>query len=404
MHAESLVINGSHEPSPRGGVWGRLRGSLLQPGLVARAAVSLVSESRLPSVAALLLPVLLLVGCQQGGGEPPEAPPTQVEIGAVATASIDETIAAVGTIEANEIVELKTESPGRITAIHFTEGKRVAAGDKLFELDAEKEAAQLAQARAEEEIAAQNLERAKRLAGTKAISQQELDTLASQVAARAAARRLHEERVRDMTITAPFAGVVGPRRVSVGQYVDSGQSLVTLVDSARVKVSFRIPEREAARFKLGQVVRVRTSAYPEQVFEGEVDLLSPVHDEATRTAPVRALVPNPDGRLKPGMFARVETVVARRAAALVIPESAVVPGLEVFSAYTVSNGVARLSPIQLGVRGRGSVEILAGLSAGDPIVVQGTQKLVDGSRVIAGAPPPVAMTNGAATASTTVSP
>lgn len=337
----------------------------------------------LPCLLWLLLP---LAGCKQGGGGPQEPPPVLVEIGPVATAAIEEKVAAVGSIEANEIVELKTESPGRIAAIHFTEGKRVAAGDRLFELAAEKEAAQLAQARAEEEVAGQNLERAKRLAGTKAISQQELDTLASQVAARAAARRLYEQRVRDMTITAPFAGVVGPRRVSRGQYVDPGQSLVTLVDNAQVKVSYRIPERELARFKLGQEVQISIGAYPDQAFQGVVDLINPVIDEATRTAQIRAVAPNPDDRLKPGMFARVETVVATRAAARVIPESAVVPGLEAFSAYIVSNGIARLSPIKLGVRGRGTVEILDGLTAGQEIVVQGTQKLVDGSKVIAAAP------------------
>jgi membrane fusion protein (multidrug efflux system) len=269
----------------------------------------------------------------------------------------------------------------------------VAAGDVLFTLDAAKEEAALAQARAEEEVAQQNLERARKLAGTRAISEQELDQLTSLLTARTAARQLQEERWRDMTISAPFAGTVGPRQVSVGQYVSPGQPLLLLVDAAQVKTSFRVPERHLAQLRVGQAVRLVVGAYTGRTFDGAIDLISPVVDEATRTVQVRAVVPNPEALLKPGMFARVEAILGQRPAALVIPEAALVAALDGFSVFVVADGRARLVPVQVGVRNRGTAEVREGLAAGQPIVVQGTQKLVDGMLVVAAA---AGGTNGAA--------
>jgi membrane fusion protein (multidrug efflux system) len=309
-----------------------------------------------------------------------------VVIAAAATAPVEELLSAIGSVEANEQVQLKAEAAGVIAHIGFAEGGPIQAGDLLFELDSAKENALLAQAKAEEDVARQNLERARQLAGTRAISAQEMDQLGSLVAARTAARRLQEEQLADMRITAPFHGVVGPRHVSVGQYVDRGQSLVELVDKARVKVTYRVPERRMSDLGLGREVRVTVSAYPDKVFHGVVDLVSPVVDPSTRTVLVRAVVPNPEDLLKPGMFARVETVIARREEALVIPESALVAGLDGFSVYVVKDGQARLTPVALGVRHRGTAEVRSGLEVGQEIVVQGTQKLVDGMAVVAAAP------------------
>jgi len=329
------------------------------------------------------LPLLLLwSGCGGSGGGPDEPPPTPVILQIVTTNAVQETLAAVGTVAANEIVQLKPETPAVVRTIHFIEGQQVTNGQRLFELDAGKEAAMAAQARAEEALARQNLERARALIGTKAISSQELDQREGELAARIAARQLQEERLQDMTIVAPFAGVLGPRQVSPGQYVNAGQDLVTLVDNSQVKVSYRVPEQQLAQFRVGQEVTLRVGAYPERVFPGKVDLLNPVVDEATRTAEIRALVPNPDTLLKPGMFARVETIIDRRDCSIVVPETALIPSLRGFSVYTVKEGRARLTPVRIGVRAEGTVEIRQGLAAGEEIVVEGTQKLVDGMPVV----------------------
>ena len=327
----------------------------------------------------------LATGCGGAAGGPPEPPPTEVIIAPVAESSVEDLLNAVGSIEANEQVQLKAETAGVITCIGFTEGSPVAAGDLLFEMDSAKEQALLDQVKAEADVARQNLDRARQLAGTRAISAQELDQLASLVEARTAARRLQEEQVSDMRIVAPFAGVVGARQVSAGQYVDRGQPLVDLVDKSKVKVAYRVPERRVSQLHLDQEVRVAVTGYPDQIFHGRVDMVSPVVDEATRTVLVRAIVPNPDGLLNPGMFARVETLIERREKSLVIPESALVASLDGFSVYVVDDGRAGLTPVTLGIRGRGTAEVRSGLEKGQPIVVRGTQKLVDGMAVTAAA-------------------
>ncbi|MCC7377248.1 MAG: efflux RND transporter periplasmic adaptor subunit [Verrucomicrobiales bacterium] len=322
----------------------------------------------------------LTAGCGKSGGPPPEF---SVE-GAVTKPEVmvvEDTLPAVGTIEADERVVLQPEVSGLVESIQFTEGQRVKKGDVLFRLRSRKEEAQLAQARADKNLAKANLERAQTLAGTKAISQQELDQMASALEARSATYELENRRLEERVILAPFDGVVGTREVSVGQYVNAGTPLVTLVEDARVKVLFRIPERQLAQLKVGQNGRVRVSAYGDRGFEGQVDMVSPEVDVATRTVPGRLIVSNPEGLLRPGMFARVELVIGRRADALVVPESALIPSLDEFGVFAVEADRARLHPVKVGVRLPGKVELLTGLTRETTVVISGTQKLVDGTKV-----------------------
>ena len=306
----------------------------------------------------------------------------------VSTGEITESLSSLGTVQANESVALKSEADGVVAAIHFTEGQTVEAGQKLFDLNAGKEAAMLARAQADAEIARITLERSRTLAGTKAISQQEIDDWKARLAAREAEVALYREQLKDTQVTAPFKGIVGGRNVSAGQYVNSSVVLLTLVDNSRVKVSYNIPEKELARVHVGQPASLRVAAYPERKFQGEVDLIDPVVNPTTRMAAVRAIVPNAENLLKPGMFAQVETVVGSRPHALVIPESGVIPSLHGFSVFLVKSGAVTLTPVELGVRQPGKVEIKHGLSVGDEIVVGGTQKLVDGAKVVSGSAPP----------------
>lgn len=350
----------------------------------------------LAAVAAVVLP-LLLAGCGKGGGAgaPPE-PVISVNVARPTVSDVEDTIPAVGTIEADERVVLQPEIPGVIENIGFTEGQRVKKGDILFRLRSRKEEAQVAQARADQELARSNLARARTLAGTKAISQQELDQMESAVAAREASYELENRRLEERTIAAPFDGVVGPREISVGQYVNAGTPLVTLVEDARVKVTFRLAERHLARLQAGMSGRVRVSAHGSEAFTGRLDVINPEVDPATRTLQARLLVPNPDGRLRPGMFARVELVIGHRSGALVISESALVPSLDNFAVYVADDGRARLKPVKLGVRLPGQVELREGVTPTSDIIISGAQKLVDGIRVKADAdravvtPPPAA--------------
>jgi membrane fusion protein (multidrug efflux system) len=295
-------------------------------------------------------------------------------------------VTAVGTTEANERVDLKPEASGVLEAIHFVEGQHVAKGALLFQLDSRKEIATVAQADAEEKLAQANVGRAQNLLGTRAISRQELDQLESQVAVKTAIKQVEKERLSERRVLAPFEGVVGPRLVSPGQYVMAGTSLGTLVDDSRIKVRFRIPERQLGLVRVDQPGRLRVSAYPDRTFAGRVDLVNPEVDEATRTVEARLIVDNPEESLRPGMFARVELIVGAREQAVVVPEGALVPSLDTFSVYAVEDGIAKLRPVKVGLRLPGKVEIQEGLSADQPIVVSGTQKLVDGMKVVPAKP------------------
>lgn len=342
------------------------------------------SRARISLATVGMAAALFFSGCSKGGaGGPPADFAMEVVIDKPVLAPVEDLLSAVGTVEANERVQLKPETAGLIEGIHFTEGQRVQKGSKLFELGSRKETAAFAQAEAEEKLAQANVARARTLAGTKAISRQELDQLESQIAVKAAARQVEQELLADRAIVAPFDGVLGPRLVSPGQYVTLGAPLATLVDDSQMKVRFRIPERQLSEVKLGQEGRLRVAAFPDRVFNGKVDLINPEVDEATRTVEVRLITPNPDALLKSGMFARVELLTGARPQSVVIPEGALVPSLDQFSVYAVEGGLAKLKPVKLGVRLPGKVEVRDGLSADQPIVVSGTQKLVDGMKVVA---------------------
>jgi membrane fusion protein (multidrug efflux system) len=331
--------------------------------------------------------LLLGTGCDNGDGEEaPPPPPVEVVTGTAVLTQVEDQLTAVGTLEANERLEVKPESPGLIEAIRFTEGERVQQGQTLFELDSRKEEAAVVQAEAELMLAQSNLDRAQTLVGTKAISQQEVDKLASELAVRSAVLKVRKEDLADRKMTAPFDGLTGPRLVSPGQYVNAGTLLGTLVDDSVMKVRCSIPERGLAYVRAGQTGRVGVNTFPDRSFTGRVDLVGPEVDETTRTAEVRLIVPNSEGLLRPGMFARVEIIVAVRPEALVIPEGALVPSMDAFSVYVVQDSKALLKPVQIGVRLPGRVEIVEGLQPNQEIVLSGTQKLVDGMSIIAAAP------------------
>lgn len=328
--------------------------------------------------------VLLMSGCGKKGGDAPPEPVVDVAASHPERTTVEVTIPAVGTVEADERVVLQPETAGLIESLHFVEGQRVKKGDVLFRMRSRKEEAQVAQARADRDLAHSNLERARTLAGTKAISQQELDLMESTLAARAATYELENRRLEERLITAPFDGVVGPREVSAGQYVNAGVPLVTLVEDARVKVRFRLPERQLSLVRTGQLARVQVNAYRDRRFEGKVELVNPEVDASTRTVEVRLMVPNGDGLLRPGMFGRVELVLGTRPEALVVPESALIPALDDFGVYVVSGERAKLVPVKVGVRLPGKVELESGVTAADLVIVAGTQKIGDGTRVKTG--------------------
>lgn len=319
-------------------------------------------------------------------GRPGGGPPGGGGIPVVAYTTVPETveryIELIGSLAANERVEVQSKIPGIIEAIHFAEGDHVEAGQILFELDRRDREASLEEAKANLELARLNLERTRTLFASNSISEQELDRGTNAMLAQEAIVRLREQNLRDAYIRAPFAGSVGARMASIGQFVTAGSTLTTVVDLQPIKIDFEVPERYLTLLSVGQELDVNVVAYPGQTFRGRVYFVSPEVDLQTRTLLVRAEIPNEDERLKPGMFGSLRLLVENRDDAIVIPEEAVMQrGRQSLVAVVNAEGKAEFRPIELGLRLEGRVEVTGGLQMGDKIVTEGHQKFGPGTPV-----------------------
>ena len=192
---------------------------------------------------------------------------------------------------------------------------------------------------------------------------------------------LAKARLEKATITAPLSGVIGVRSVSVGAYVSPGQRIVELADVDPIKVDFRVPELALPSLRVGQGVRVSVDARPGETFEGEIYVIDPIVDANGRAIRLRARIANPDGKLSPGLFARVQIQIDRRENALLIPESAIFADGQARYVYRVVEGRAVQTEIELGQRRPGEVEVLAGLDREAIVITAGHQQIRDGARV-----------------------
>jgi len=304
-----------------------------------------------------------------------------VKVGVVRSGTISEEISAVGSLLANESVMIRPERDGRITAIHFTEGQLVRKGEKLVSLDTAEIEAQLAAVTSEMNLNRSRLNRAEELHEKKFISAQALDDAREAMNQSTARHAEVKARLEKSAVIAPFEGVAGLRQVSPGAYAKAGQDVARLEGIGTLKLDFRVPELYLGRIRPRQEVQVRLDAFTGEAFRGEIYAIEPSVDEQTRTVLLRARVPNPGARLKPGMFARVILVLETRENALIVPEQALVPqGADRF-VFRLADGKAMMTKIELGLRRPGEVEIRGGLTAGDTIIVDGQLRLRDGSPV-----------------------
>jgi membrane fusion protein (multidrug efflux system) len=330
-------------------------------------------------------------GAEQG--QKPAAKPMGLPVKAVAARSgtVSAEISAVGTLLANESVVIRPEVAGRVTAIHFEEGKTVAAGARLVTLDATEVKAQLDASRADERLSEQRAQRSAELFKKNFISQQALDD-AREAYRKATARRQEDEaRLAKTDIRAPFAGTVGLRQVSAGAYLRAGDDIVRLDRIDALKLDFRVPEVFLGRLRKDQPVMLRVDAYPGESFAGRVYALETTVDEKTRTVLCRARVANPGGKLKPGMFARVTLELGSRSNAVLVPEQALVPRGDKNFVFKVVEGKAALAEVAIGSRSPGEVEITKGVTAGELVVTDGQLKLQDGVPVVVMPEKPLAL-------------
>lgn len=312
----------------------------------------------------------------QGGGSSPVTVVT-----AVATRrQINVGIEAIGTAGANESVNISSKTSNIVTAIHFSDGQTVQAGQVLVELDRAQASADLAAATADFVESQSQYNRSRDLVETQVVSKSQFEQLEGTMKANAGRVAAAQARLSDTYIRAPFSGHVGLRRVSLGTLISPGTVITTLDDVSSMKVDFAVPDLYVGELRPGQLVTARSNAYPGRMFEGKVVSIDSRIDPATRAVIVRAVVPNRDAALKPGMFLTVDLSKERRDA-LLVPEEALVPEQARQFVYVVEGSVVAKREVRLGRREPGSVEITEGISAGDRVVIEGAMKLRDGAAV-----------------------
>jgi membrane fusion protein (multidrug efflux system) len=304
-----------------------------------------------------------------------------VEAAEVEVGQMVDAMTVTGTLRSDESADVSAEIDGRVAGVHFTEGEAVAQGALLFTLDDAVYRAELATAEANLELSERNNERAIELLQRNAGTVRARDEAQAQLAIDRAEVDLARARLDKTRIIAPFAGVVGLREVSVGGYVSPGHVLVNLEDIDPIKVDFPVPERALSAVEVGQPIEVTVTAWPDRTFEGEVYAIDPRIDPQGRSIAIRATIDNGERLLRPGLFAAVRLITARRDQALLVPEQAIFAQQGKPYVYKVVDGTARLTEVTLGGRRVGQAEITSGLAPGDIVVTAGQLKLHDGAQV-----------------------
>jgi len=320
-----------------------------------------------------------------------QPPPEAVTTIAAVEERWPETLTAIGTVAAVQGVTISADLPGTVDRIGFEAGQPVREGEVLALLDTRQEQAQLAAAEAQRELARLSFERMQGLLNENVVSRAEFDrAIADQ---RQGDARVGEIKatIERKTIRAPFGGILGIRRVNLGQYLSAGDALVTLQSLSPIFVNFGVPQQAMAQVRAGRTVRVTADNLAGSAFSGRITAIDSVVDESTRNIQAQATLANPDGRLRPGMFVQAEVAVGASATIVSLPASAISYAPYGNSVFVVSDlkdkdgkpyrGV-RQQFVKLGAARGDQISITSGLKAGDEVVTSGVFKLRNGAAVI----------------------
>lgn len=331
----------------------------------------------------------LTSGCSQGDATstPPTPAATAVEIVTVTEGEIADVVDLVGQLEAEETVLIKAETSAVVQTVEFEEGVEVPKGALLFRLRNDEQVARLREAEARLALADEEYGRSSALHAKGTLSRAELDRALAERDAARARRDLAQVELSRMEIRAPFEGVLGARRVSPGDRVRTDTGLVQIDAIDRLRLLFTLPEIAVPLARTGAPLELAVAPFPGDRFTGEVYFVAPSLDPANRRLLLKAWVPNPEHRLRPGMFATIGVEVARKQDALTLPEAAV--AYDTYGPYVWRVGeddTAERQRVSVGIRRQGRVEILSGVGAGDRVVSAGTHKVSAGARLRAVAP------------------
>lgn len=302
-------------------------------------------------------------------------PPTKVTVAKIIRIPLCVELEALGSTLANESVRITANTSDKVKTIHFEDGQSVKAGDTLVELDKEEEESELKSLEALLIEKVPSFERAKVLVGKKATTRAELETREASLKELQGDIDVVKAKIKDRVIKAPFSGILGFREISVGTLVQPGDVITTLYDVSKIKVNFEVPSIFLSALQVGLDVTGIVDAYPDKEFAGKIVAVSPQVNPTTRTILVRALIPNEENLLKPGLLIKI-LVRTKKRNALVVPEESVKQrGVQHF-VHLIQKGdgdaaFAVLKKVDIGVRKSGIVEVMNGLKAGDLVVERG---------------------------------
>jgi membrane fusion protein (multidrug efflux system) len=333
----------------------------------------------------------LQIGSMIKAGKSFVPPPEAVTSTQVESALWQPIQGASGTLVAFRGVTVGSELPGAIRVVSFDSGTSVKQGAVLVKLDTSTEEAQLASARADENLARLNYERAVEVRKGQANTPADLDAAEARYKQAQAAANTIRTAIEKKSIHAPFDGRIAIRQVELGQVLGAGAPVASLQSVTPIYVEFSLPQQALARLKVGQPIRLKTDTFPGSEWGGKVSTINTEVDIATRNVRIRATVPNDDGRLRPGMFANVEVLSPEQVPVLLVPATAVIfapYGDSVFvlekkgSADGKEQLVAQQRFVRLGERRGDLVAVVSGLKAGETVVSSGAFKLRSGAAVV----------------------
>ncbi len=342
-------------------------------------------RSVIPVASLSLLANLALLGMGLGFSHTLEAAakaaPRHVIVAPVMREEISDRVEALGTARANESVTITSSVTEKVARIGFEDGERAKPGQVLIELNQSEELANLRQAealRGERRLA---LNRQLKLQQQNLAAADEVDRIRLELEQAEASIAAIKTRIDDRIIRAPFAGVVGLRNISVGALVEIGDPIATLDDISQIKLDFTVPAVFLAELRPGLRIKARAAALANREFDGVVSSINSRVDPVTRSIQVRALLPNPDGALIPGLLLRVDLLRNTRQA-LVIPEEALIPqGDQQFVLVRVDkdgDDTVEKREVKIGLRLPGTAEVVTGLVAGQQVVTHGNDKVRPG--------------------------
>lgn len=314
--------------------------------------------------------------------------PPSVEVVRVELAELTDDARTVGSLRSRRGVVLRPEISGRITQLNFTDGQRVRKGQVLVQFDDQLPQAQIQQSQAELSIAQANQKRNQELVAQNFISQRSLDESAANLLVAQAKLALAKATAARLKIIAPFDGIAGIRLVNVGDYLKDGADIVNIEDIDALYVDFRLPERYQGKVQRGQNAVLNIDALPGQRYTAQIQAIDPLIDVNGRSIGVRGCIDNRAMQLRPGMFARVNTVFGVRDKASVIPEEAIVPQggkqfvIKLLDGPSEATRKTQRVEVKVGLRSPGKVEILEGLAPGDTVVRTGQQRIQKDGTVV----------------------